>query len=440
MDVLIMIGQIILGLSIIVTIHEFGHFIAARTFGMYVEKFYLFFDAWGKKLFSITRNNTEYGIGWIPLGGYVKISGMIDESMDTEQMKQPAQPWEFRAKPAWQRLIVMVAGVILNFILGILIFSFMTLYYGENYIPADQMKHGIVANELGQEVGFRTGDKILRVNGEPIKKFNALYGTDVLLNAKATITVSRDGKDTTVQLPKGFANKIAGGGKAKFVQPRFTFYVAKVRNNSPADKIGLQPKDSIIAVNGRETRYFDQLQAILEAHKQEEVTLTIKRNGESLQKTVTPTEQGTLGFYVGQNLPQATKQYGFSQSFVRGTERAYASIEQTLVGLGKMFSGRIDPRKSLGGPIKIATIYGGNWDWSRFWGITGLLSMVIGFFNLLPIPALDGGHAMFVTYEMIVRRPVPDNVYKAVQTIGVVLVLTLMGFIIFNDIWQVFIK
>ncbi len=440
MDVLIMIGQILLGLSIIVVIHEYGHYIAARIFGMHVEKFYLFFDGWGKKLFSTTKGNTEYGIGWIPLGGYVKIAGMIDESMDTEQMKKEPEPWEFRSKPAWQRFIVMVAGVILNFILGILIFSFMTFYYGENYIPADKLEHGIVANEIGKEINLKTGDKIVKINGEPFKKFNDLYSTEVFLNENATITVKRNSKDTTIHIPSGFANKIASGGKSRFIQPRFTFYVNRVRNNSPADKAGLKKNDSIIRVNGQETLFFDQFKEVLENKKGEEVSLAIKRQGDTLQKEAQVTEKGTLGFYVGQNLPQETKEYAFGKSFVRGTERAYTSIKQNVVGLGKMITGEIDPRKGLGGPIKIATIYGGNWDWSRFWGITALLSLVIGFLNILPIPALDGGHALLTLYEMVSRRPVPDNAYKVIQTIGVIILLTLMVFVFFNDIWQVFVN
>ncbi len=440
MDVLIMVGQIILGLSIIVVVHEYGHYIAARSFGMYVEKFYLFFDAWGKKLFSVTRGGTEYGIGIIPLGGYVKISGMIDESMDNEQMKKEPEPYEFRSKPAWQRFIVMVAGVVLNFILGILIFSFMTLYYGESYIPADKLEHGIVANEIGQEIGLQTGDKIVRINGKPFKKFNELYSPDVLMSDNATITIQRDGEDSTIQIPSGFANKIATAGKSEFVQPRFAFSVARVKNNSPADKIGLQKGDSIVAVNGHESRFFDQLQDKLEANKGEEVTLTIKRDGERLKKEVTPNEKGTIGFYAGRDLPKAKKTYGLASSFTRGTERAYNSIKQNVVGLGKMFTGEIDPRKGLGGPIKIATIYGASWDWSRFWGITALLSMVIGFLNILPIPALDGGHALLTLFEIVARRPVPDNAYKVIQMIGVVILLTLMVFVFANDIFQVFIN
>lgn len=440
MDVLIMIGQIILGLSIIVVVHEYGHYIAARYFGMYVEKFYLFFDAWGKKLFSLTRGGTEYGIGIIPLGGYVKISGMIDESMDNEQMKKEPEPYEFRAKPAWQRFIVMVAGVVLNFILGILIFSFMTFYYGESYIPADELEHGVVANDIGQEIGLQTGDKIVRINGQPFKKFNELYSPDVLMNDNATITIKRGEQDSTIHIPSGFANKIATAGKSEFVQPRFVFSIAKVRNNSPADEIGLQKGDSIIAVNGDETRFFDQLQDKLQANKGKPVTLTIKRDSEKLEKEVTPNDKGKIGFYAGRDLPEARKTYGFAQSFSRGTERAYNSIKQNVIGLGKMFTGEIDPRKGLGGPIKIATIYGANWDWSRFWGITALLSMVIGFLNILPIPALDGGHALLTLYEIVARRPVPDNAYKVIQMIGVVILLTLMVFVFANDIFQVFIN
>lgn len=441
MTALVMIGQILLGLSIIVVLHEYGHYLAARSFGMKVEKFFLFFDAGGKKLFSFTKGDTEYGIGWLPLGGYVKIAGMIDESMDTEQLKQEPQPWEFRAKPAWQRLIVMVAGVVVNLILGAIIFSLVTLYYGESYIPVDKMEHGIVANDLGQEIGLKTGDKIKKVNGEEIQRFSDLYSTDFIFQENSTLTIVRNGKDTTIRMPDGFANKIAGAGKEGFASPRFKFYVDKVRKSSPAEKAGLKADDRIIAVDGKETVFFDQFKNVLEDYKGEEVAMKILRDGDTLNKTVAVKDNGTIGFYAGNELPQATQYYGLAGAFKRGTERGYGAIEQTVIGLGKVFGGEVDAQKSVQGPISIAkNFYGGTWDWNRFWYITGLLSLIIGFMNILPIPALDGGHALFLIFEIIRGKPVPDKAYQVIQTIGVVLLLSLMVFVIFNDIWQNFIK
>lgn len=433
MDVLFMIIQIILGLSIIVVIHEFGHYIAARGFGMYVEKFFLFFDAGGRKLFSLNRGGTEYGIGWLPLGGYVKISGMIDESMDTEQMKQEPQPWEFRSKPAWQRLIVMVAGVVLNFILGILIFSFITFGYGETYTPINKLDQGIMAMELGEKAGFKDGDVPVKVNGKPIESFNDLFGRK-MLQSNFRITVLRDGEDTTIQVPSGIGNQIAETGQSAFMIPRDTFFVQRVKPNSPADEAGLTSNDRILGINGKPAYYFKQLQDRLEANSGQEVDLTIQRSSNTLQKTVKVKENGKLGFYPNLNVPTETRYYSFTASVDRGFDRAYNALATNLLGFWELLTGGLDPQKAMQGPIGIATIYGGDIQWMRFWEITGLLSLVIGLVNILPIPALDGGHATLLTYEMIVRKPIPDNVYKAIQTVGVVIILSLMAFVIFNDI------
>lgn len=428
-----MIVQIILGLSIIVVVHEFGHYIAARYFGMYVEKFFLFFDAGGKKLFSTTQNGTEYGIGWLPLGGYVKISGMIDESMDTEQMKEEPKPWEFRSKPAWQRFIVMVAGVILNFILGILIFTFITFGYGQAYTPVDKMDQGIMAMELGQKAGFQDGDIPVKVNGESIDAFNDIFGKQ-MLSDNFSITVERNGKDTTIQVPPDIGNQIAEKGQSAFMIPRDTFYVQRVKPNSPADSAGLQKEDRILAVNGEPSFYFKDLSALLEANKGEKIQLTIKRDGRTIEKTARVNNNGKLGFYPNLNVDKKIRTYSLTESVGVGATRAYNALATNLIGFSKLLTGQLDPQKTMQGPIGIATIYGGDIQWARFWEITGLLSMVIGLVNILPIPALDGGHAVLLTYEMIVRRPIPDNVYKVIQTVGVVIILSLMAFVIFNDI------
>lgn len=433
MDVLMMVVQIILGLSIIVVIHEFGHYIAARYFGMYVEKFFLFFDAGGRKLFSTTRGGTEYGIGWLPLGGYVKIAGMIDESMDTEQMKQEPEPWEFRSKPAWQRFIVMIAGVVLNFILGVLIFTFITFGYGQTYTPIDKLDQGIMAMELGQEAGFKDGDVPVKVNGESIDAFNDLFGRQ-MLSDNFRITVLRNGEETTIQVPGSIGNKIAEKGQSAFMVPRDTFYVQRVKPESPADSAGLQKKDRILAVNGEPAFYFKDLSKLLKAHKGQQIDLKVQRDGTLKTLTARVNKNGKLGFYPNLNAPTKLRRFSFLESVNKGVSRAYNALATNLIGFGKLITGQLDPQKTMQGPIGIATIYGGDIQWVRFWEITGLLSLVIGLVNILPIPALDGGHAILLTYEMIARRPIPDNVYKVIQTVGVVIILSLMAFVIFNDI------
>jgi len=440
MDVLVMVGQLILGLSIIVTLHEFGHYATAKYFGMKVEKFFLFFDAWGKKLFSVSKGDTEYGVGWVPLGGYVKISGMIDESMDTEQLNQEPQPWEFRSKPPWQRMIVMVGGVVINLILGILIFTCIVYGYGERYIPVNKMDHGIEALKYGKQIGFQDGDKIKHVNGESIKRFNEIFSTDVILQSGGSITVMRDGADTTINIPEGFANKIAGMQQNQFIAPRHTYRVKEVLPNTPAEEIGLQKGDRIVEVDGKDSRFMTDLIKVLDDKKGTSVQLEIERDGRSLDKEATVTEKGKLGFMF-QPEGYETKYYSFFNSIGRGTEKGYQAVAQTLVGLGKVVSGQIDATKAVQGPISIAkNIYGGVWNWQNFWQMTGLLSLVIGIINILPIPALDGGHVMFLIYEAIRGKPVPDNAMKVIQTIGVILLMSLMVFVIFNDIWRAFMK
>ena len=437
MNVFFMVLQIILGLSIIVIIHEFGHYITARAFGMYVEKFFLFFDAGGKKLFSITRNGTEYGVGWLPLGGYVKISGMIDESMDTEQMKSEPQPWEFRSKPAWQRLIVMVAGVVLNFILGILIFAFVIFGYGEQYTPIKSLDNGVMAMQLGKKAGFNDGDLPVKVNGKKLESFRDIYGKQIF-QKNYRITVNRDGKDTTIYVPSEVGNRIAEEGQRAFLLPRDTFVVDSVKPETPADSMGLKNGDVFMAVNGIPAFYFNEFNNLVDTLKGERASFTIRRNGETLTLEARISKEGTLGFYpdIYANIETETRYYNFPNSVERGVEKAYNTLTTNLLGFWKLISGQLNPQKAMQGPIGIATIYGSDIQWVRFWEITGLLSIVIGLVNILPIPALDGGHAMLLTYEIIFRKPVPDKVYQVIQMIGIVIILSLMVFVIVNDIFK----
>ncbi|ADY51193.1 site-2 protease [Pseudopedobacter saltans DSM 12145] len=441
MDVLVMIGQLLLGLSILVVLHELGHFWAARAFGIKVEKFYLFFDAWGFKLFSINYKGVEYGIGWLPLGGYVKIAGMIDESMDTEQMKQEPQPWEFRSKPAWQRLIVMLGGVTVNIILGIFIFWMMTFKYGESYIPNSALKYGIAPGIVGKEVGFKAGDKVVAINGTPLVKYNDLMSSDVILG-NSVITIVRDGKEKDLTIPSGLLNTISDYGMQEFVAPRTKFTVDSIVSGMPASKAGLQKGDVILTANGEETIFFDQLQAVLKGNPNKNIELSVRRKGEDLTLPVTVSSEGTLGFLPKfDSIPVETEYYGFFQSLPIGASKAWTSLVDNAKGLGKVVKGEVKANKAFSGPVEIARkLYGGTWDWVKFWNITGLLSMALALMNLLPIPALDGGHSLFLLIEMIKGKPLSDKFMEKAQIVGFVLLATLMVFVLGNDIFKAFTK
>lgn len=442
MTVIIMIAQLILGLSILVFLHELGHFLAARAFGIRVEKFYIFFDAWGKKLFSFQWGDTEYGIGWLPLGGYVKIAGMVDESLDTKQLATEPEDWEFRSKPAWQRLIVMLGGVTVNAILGVIIFSGMLMYWGEKYIPNDALKHGIAASEIAEEIGLRDGDKLVAINGNKIERFDEIISSEVLLGNDVVIQVSRNGELTDIAVPANFTSRLLEADKSLFVQPRMQFTVGEVSKGMPAADAGLLEGDQIYAVNGMGIAYFDQLQASLLANKAKPVQLGVIRGSDSLVLQATVTDAGTIGFFPQlEELPLGYKQFSFAESVPAGATMAWKVISDNVKGFGKIFSGDIPVQKSLGGPIAIAKkMYGGEWDWYRFWMTTGLLSMILAFMNLLPIPALDGGHVVFLLIEMVIRRPLPEKVLLVAQYAGMVILISLMVFAFGNDIWQHILK
>ena len=438
MSGLIMAAQLIAGLAILVTLHELGHFLAARAFGIKVEKFYLFFDAWNFKLFSFKIGDTEYGMGWLPLGGYVKIAGMIDESMDTTQMQQEPQPWEFRSKPAWQRLIVMVGGIVVNVILGVFIFWMLTFKYGETYTPIAELKHGIVAYEVAQEIGLKTGDKITEINGKSFEHFEDLLSPKVLL-ANTTLTVVRDSQTLKITFPPDFIEHLSTKGKDRFIDKRFTFFIDSVVKGSGADKAGLLKKDIITAVDSLPIHYFDELQDFLNKHKREDIAITTLRNNDTLKLNAQVDSDGKLGFFSGTNdYKPATQYYGFAGSFVIGSKRAFSVVTDNLKGFKKIFKGEISARNSVQGPVGMAQIYGGHWDWLRFWTITGLLSMILAFMNILPIPALDGGHMLFLIIESLTGRKMSDKFMEKAQMVGMILVLSLMLFAVGNDFVKLF--
>lgn len=427
----------ILALSILISLHELGHYLAARAFGIKVEKFYLFFDAWGVKLFSFKKGDTEYGIGWLPLGGYVKIAGMIDESMDTEAMKSEPKSYEFRSKPAWQRLIVMLAGVTVNLILGVLIFGFSLAYYGDTYLPNDAAIHGIYASEYAGKLGFKDGDKILYINQDTIKAFEDIYNPKYLLDGQSTYYIERGDTQLKITLPDTALASISSSKMKSLLGFRQSFKVGDVSKGSNADQAGLLKGDSIISVNDSSVIFFHEFQKTLAMHKGDEIDMKVYRDGEIKDLKVQVGNDGTIGFHVDpEDLAFETKYYGFGKSMAMGFDRAFGSLVVNIQGFGKIFSGEVDPTKSLMGPIRLATVFGSDWIWPKFWGLTALLSMILAFMNILPIPALDGGHAMFLSIEMVIGRPLGDKFLQVTQVIGMVILLSLMIFVFGNDIWN----
>ncbi len=429
-----MVGQLILGLTILVGLHELGHMLAAKWFGMRVEKYAIGFPP---KLFGKKIGETEYMLGLIPLGGFVKISGMVDESMDTEALKEEPKPWEFRSKPAWQRLIVMMGGIIVNVITGIVIFIALTYHYGEQYIPAEELKYGIVANEVGREIGFQTGDKVVAVNGKKLERFDEIRSMEALLGSNAYYTVERNGKLVDIQVPVDLMDKMADNeGDAFFVEPRVPFKVGDVVANSAADKAGLQEGDIITKVNGQGVQFFHEFQQAMQQNKGRSVAMTVKRDDKLIKLKTEVSEDGTIGFHSVPLLEFATRDYSLTESIPEGTEQAFNVIAANVKGFGKIFRGEVSASKSLSGPIGIAQIFGDTFNWYKFWTITGMLSMVLAFMNFLPIPALDGGHVVFLTYEMISGRKPSDNFLENAQKVGMVILLGLMAFAIFNDVFK----
>lgn len=435
MDALIMTAQLLLGLSILVGLHELGHLLAAKAFGMRVEKYSIGFPP---KIWGFQYGETEYSIGAIPLGGFVKISGMIDESLDTKSLSAEPEPWEFRAKPAWQRLIVMMGGIVVNVITGIAIFIVLVSIQGENYITKEELnKHGIAALEIGQQIGLRTGDRIVKLNGQDYEKFSDLKSSDVLLGDNGYYTVERDGKLIDVKIPVDIIDKMSDRDAAlSFFNPRFLFLVDTVLADTPAEKAGLQAGDKIVGINESTITYYDEVVAVLGQYKSQEIELKIERDNKIISKSATVGEDGKLGFGPKWLIKYDHRDYNFGESIVVGTNEAFNIIWVNIKAIGKMIKGDVNPSKSLSGPIGIAKIYGSDLRWDKFWRITGLLSMVLAFMNFLPIPALDGGHVMFLSYEIVSGRKPSDKFLENAQKVGMILLLGLMGFAIFNDIFK----
>lgn len=427
-----MILQLILSLSILIVLHELGHFTPAKLFGARVEKFYLFFDPWFS-LFKVQKGETEYGIGWLPLGGYVKISGMIDESMDKEQMAGPPQPWEFRSKPAWQRLIIMLGGVTVNFILGFLLYGMVLFVWGEEYLPTENVKYGIHADSLGVELGLQTGDKVLTVGETPFEKFNdRLVVREIIINSAETITVERDGRQTDLPVDPKFITELSSSknkGKALF-SARHPFVINEVGDDSPAQKAGLQKGDKVIALNNTPTPFYDQFADIAKTLGGKQVPLQVEREGDgTLDLVITPSEKGRIGVYrepVPYFFDTERQEYTVAEALPAGVAKGWNFLADQVKAFGQIFKGKIAASESLGGFGTIAKMYGTEWNWERFWTMTAVLSLILAFMNLLPIPALDGGHVMFLLWEMITGRKPSDKFLEYATIIGFVIVLSLV--------------
>ena len=431
-----MVGQLLLGLSILVGLHELGHLLTAKMFGMRVEKFSIGFPP---KIAGFQWGETEYSIGAIPLGGFVKISGMVDESMDTAQMASEPQPWEFRSKPAWQRLIVMLGGIIVNVITGIIIFVVLVYNNGETYFSRDQViQNGIVAYEYGESIGLKTGDKILDINGQPYQSITELTSGSALLSENGYYTVDRNGEQVKVEIPRGFINTFnSEEAFSKFVAIRFPFEVGEVEKGSGAEAAGVVAGDKILAVNNQPIQYFDEMQAALQPLKGQSAQVVRQRGAVTDTLSIPVTEEARIGIAINPLIEPVRREYGFGEAISKGTSRAFGVVIVNAKALGKMFTGEVSA-KNVSGPIGMAKIYGASWDWVKFWSITGLISMILAFMNLLPIPALDGGHVMFLLYEMVSGRAPSDKFLENAQKVGMVILLALMVFAIGNNILKLF--
>ena len=437
--ILVKTAQLLLSLSILVVLHEFGHFMFARLFKTRVEKFYLFFDPWFS-LFKVQKGETEYGVGWLPLGGYVKISGMIDESMDKEAMKLPPQPWEFRSKPAWQRLLIMLGGVLMNFIFALIIYIGILYAWGESYLPTENLKYGIEVSEVGAEIGFQNGDKILSVDNHFIQEFDKIIPTVVLESAK-TVQVERTGKKIDVESSGEYlALMIKSRAIIDFRKP-FDISVGKVEKKSPADEAGLKKGDVFATVDGQNFEFYDQFSDYLKSKKGKTVELGLVREGQNINKEVTVSEEGKIGFYASFNnidfVEFKTIKYGFFESIPAGIKKGVETTKNYLKQFKLIFNKDTKGYESLGGFATIGNIFPGTWVWSSFWNMTAFISIILAIMNLLPIPALDGGHVMFLMGEIITGRKPGEKFMEYAQITGMILLLALVLYANANDIIKI---
>ena len=436
--------QLIMSLSLLVIIHEGGHFLFARLFKTRVEKFCLFFDPWFTLFkFKPKNSETEYGIGWLPLGGYVKIAGMIDESMDTEQMKQPVQPWEFRAKPAWQRLLIMVGGVVFNFLLALFIYSMILFTWGDEYVPLQKAPLGMDFNETAKAIGFRDGDILVSADGVPFER----YGGDMLTSIvdARQVTVLRDGQEASVYIPEDMMERLLADS-VRFASFRYPFVIDSIMPGQPAALAGLQPGDSITQLDGRNIAYFDFKEEMQNRQKAADdstgrlLTLTYVRAGVADTVTLTADSLYQIGIaaslQTNKLLPVVKKEYSFFASIPAGVTLGVNTLKGYVSQMKYLFSK--EGAKQLGGFGTIGSIFPATWDWYQFWYMTAFLSIILAFMNILPIPALDGGHVLFLIYEIVARRKPSDKFMERAQMVGMFLLFGLLIWANFNDILRFF--
>ncbi|MEO5684715.1 MAG: RIP metalloprotease RseP [Chitinophagaceae bacterium] len=434
-------AQFVFSFSIIVVLHELGHFLPAKWFGCRIEKFYLFFNPW----FSLVKKkigDTEWGLGWIPFGGYVKISGMIDESMDKEAMKLPPKPYEFRSKPAWQRLIIMVGGVIVNLILGFFIYAMMAWHWGDEYIPTSKLKYGIAVDSLGQSIGLKNGDQILSVDGKEVEKFRTVP-LNIILKHSKTIEVDRDGEKKTINIPDDFAGKLIRFKAISFISYRFPFEgIDTVVTDGAAAKAGLRKNDKILSYNGINTAFYSDFKSYIKENKGKPVNMKVLRGTDTVLLTPVINPEGVLG--LGPKEPAVSPfeekkiNYSFAESFPAGLQRSKETLQNYWLQLKLIFSGRVKASESVGSVFSIASMYSAKWDWQALWGMTAFFSLVLALMNILPIPALDGGHALFTLIEMITGRKPSDKFIEYAQTAGMILLMGIMAYALGLDIFRMF--
>ena len=443
MEALIKIGQLLLSLSILIILHELGHFLFAKLFHTRVEKFYLFFDPWFS-LFKYKKGETEYGIGWLPLGGYVKISGMIDESMDREQMKKPPQPYEFRSKPAWQRLLIMLGGVTVNLILGVVIYTLVLFTWGEKFLPNANISDGIwCVDSLANEIGLQNGDKILTINGTAPQKYSDILGE--LIFGK-TMRVERNGKVKEINIPEDFVGKLVENRKSLLVYPRVPFIVREVPDTSVNAHSGLIPRDQVTMIDGKPIKYLDQVAPILDTLRGQNVQIEVLRNNKTLTFPVHVTDKGLLD--IGIVIPSfdqlqklgtykfETQKYSFFQAIPAGIATAKEKLGFYIRQFKLIFNFKTGAYKGLGGFGTMGSLFPPVWEWQAFWEITALLSLILAFMNILPIPALDGGHVLFFLYEMITGRTPGEKFLEYAQIVGLVILIFLLAYANGNDLYR----
>ncbi|TDH28016.1 RIP metalloprotease RseP [Segetibacter sp. 3557_3] len=432
-------GQFILSFSILVVLHEMGHFFPAKWFKCRVEKFYLFFNPWFS-LWKTKKGETEYGLGWVPFGGYVKISGMVDESMDKEQMKRPPEPHEFRSKPAWQRLIIMIGGVVVNIVLAIVLFIMLMYVWGEEYLPAKNLKYGVYADSLARSIGIQNGDKLISIDGRPLENFGTVEAEIVLKDGK-NLLVQRGNEMVNIAIPDDFIKKLNKSKLEGFVDIRFPAIVDSVGPQAKFISGKLEAGDQIVGYNNKSVQFFDEIKAERQKIKNQEVNVAVLRNSDTVNLRYFADEKKTVLFYPkspAELFGTTVKKYTLMESIPAGFTKCFETLGRYVTGLKQLFTGKVNASDSLGSVISIGNTFPGVWDWQKFWTLTAIFSIILAFMNILPIPALDGGHALFTIVEMVTGRKPGDKFMEYAQMVGMILLLGIMAYALGLDFWRLF--